>query len=519
MDEKVEQMAIFWCSLLHPVIFGEIPEGEVHRFLKELSLKEITFPNGKFKKPALSTLKRKLKTYQTEGFKALARKRRSDRGKIRSVPEEILNKAIELKKDQPYRSNDAINRILEADYNKTIKKSTLYRHLHEAGATKLKMGVSQVKVRKRWTRDKTHDLWIGDFEDGPYVFNQGESVPTYLSLFIDCHSRYVVEGRYYFRKSLDILIDSLLRAWAVHGKSNGLYVDQAKVYLSNALKAACYDLNIDLLHRARGDPAPGGLVERMFGTCQSQFEAEVRAGSILTINELNSKFAAYLAIAYHQRKHSETGESPEMRYHKGLGTIRKVNINEVAKYFMKEDIRTVHRDFSDVQINSAFYRVAPELRGDKVKVLFDRFSQVDEVFIYSLKGEFPGKGKYYTRDYGEPEQKIYERKKPKYDYLKLLEQKHAEVLNQKAQGIDYRKVTNSEKWSFTAFISKLALLMGKTAGLSSFNTEELTTLKKTYNRLPKIDEKILINAWNGAKYKTIPHLVVQLQSTLIKGEN
>ena len=75
--------------------------------------------------------------------------------------------------------------------------------------------VHQNKDRKRFTREHTHDLWVGDFEEGPYVLIDDEVLPTYLCLFIDCHSRYVVEGRYYLRQSLDILIDSLLRAWAV----------------------------------------------------------------------------------------------------------------------------------------------------------------------------------------------------------------------------------------------------------------------------------------------------------------
>ena len=43
-------------------------------------------------------------------------------------------------------------------------------------------------------------------------------MPTHLSAFIDCHSRYVVEARYYLRENLDILIDSLLRG---PGRSTG----------------------------------------------------------------------------------------------------------------------------------------------------------------------------------------------------------------------------------------------------------------------------------------------------------
>ena len=73
-------------------------------------------------------------------------------------------------------------------------------------------------------------LWVGDFEHGPLVIQQGEAVKTHLSAWIDCHSRYVVEARYYVRENLDILIDSLLRAWGDHGASRELYVDNAKIY-------------------------------------------------------------------------------------------------------------------------------------------------------------------------------------------------------------------------------------------------------------------------------------------------
>ena len=66
---------------------------------------------------------------------------------------------------------------------------------------------------------------------------------------MDCHSRYAIDSRYYYRDSLDVLIDSLLRAWGNHGTSRELYVDNAKVYHANALKAACLALNIKRVPR------------------------------------------------------------------------------------------------------------------------------------------------------------------------------------------------------------------------------------------------------------------------------
>jgi len=217
LNKNQEKWAIFWCDLLSPILYEQIEPDKTHQFLKTLAKEPVSFPDGHIKNPSLSTLKRKLKKYRTGGFDALARKGRKDLGKPRQVSPEVIQKAIELKKDQPLRSPQAINRFLKDIYGQTVPRSTLYRHLKDAQATRLKLGVIQKKVRKRWSRDHTHDLWVGDFEDGPYVLENHQVLPTYLSAFIDCYSRYTVEARYYLRENLDVLIDSFIRAMATHG--------------------------------------------------------------------------------------------------------------------------------------------------------------------------------------------------------------------------------------------------------------------------------------------------------------
>ena len=132
MNFDDEKWSLFWCNLLHPVIFGQIEERQINSYLKKLAQEEALFPDGKKKKPSLSTLRRKLNLYRHGGFRGMARKVRSDKGKIRSVDQEVLDKAVELKKEQPFRSDDTINRILEAQYQTTIAPSTLYRHLRKA---------------------------------------------------------------------------------------------------------------------------------------------------------------------------------------------------------------------------------------------------------------------------------------------------------------------------------------------------------------------------------------------------
>lgn len=512
MKQDDLERALFWASLLHPVLFEEIPPEEVPGFLKKLAAGERLFPNGVRKRPSLSTLRRKLRTYREAGFEALARRPRRDRGRPRAHEKKAVEKAIEFKRDQPRRSHIAINKLLKAEQHSTIPRSTLYRHLKHAGATRLKLGIEQTKVRKRWTRDYSNALWLGDFEDGPYVLDQGEAVPTYLAVFVDCHSRRIVEGRYYLKHTLDVLIDSLLRAWATHGAADEIYVDQAKVYRAKALKAACYALGIRLIHRGAGDPPPGGLIEKFFQTVQSQFEAEVRAGNILTLEELNRAFSAWLEVSYHRQPNSETGETPEDRYRAGLrGAIRHVDLQRVSEFFLSREQRTVHPDFSDVRLHGRFYRVDKRLRRDRVEVRYDPFSSPDTVLIYSLSEEYLGKGVLHQRQQGEAAAPPAPPEKPKYNYLQLLIREHEEELRKRTQGIDYRRAVAAREWPFLDFVTTLARLLGKKGGLGAFSAHELEELKKLYNRNPGLSEASLREAFEKAQEKTIPYIAYEIQ--------
>ena len=515
MDKKQEKWAIFWCDLLSPIIYGEIEPEATNWFLKQKALEQFRYPNGGIGTPSISTLRRKLKRYQEGGFDNLARKKRSDQGKPRNTSSEVLEKAIELKKEQPRRSPQTINFFLKDMYGTRVPRSTLYRHFKHAGATRIKLGITRTKVRKRWSRDHTHDLWVGDFEEGPYVLDQGDVVPTHLSAFIDCHSRYVVEARYYFRQNLDILIDSWIRALSIHGAPIELYVDNAKIYHSNGLKAACHRINIRLLHRPPNDPPPGGLVERFFQTVQDQFEAEVRAGDIITLDEINRGLSAWMAVSYHKTKNSETGQSPQKRYQQGFTVIRQVDMNRVIESFMHTDFRTVNRTFSDVQLDKRFYRVDAKLRGDRVQVRFDPFSSWDTVQIYSLKDEYLGTGTLHNRTKAPlgPEPV---RTKPRHSFIDLWIREHKKTLAQQTGSIDYRKIVQQRHWPFHEFAKTVAHLMGRRAGLADLSSAELESLKKVYNQSRSINRQMVKQAFEKASHPTLIYIIAELKHLIHK---
>ena len=149
MTEKDQAWALFWCSLLRPLIDSETEPEDTPRVLREIASHEHLFPDGRRRKVSPTTLRRKWRVYQQQGFEALARKPRCDRGQTRRYRPEIIQRAIELKKDQPLRSNETINQFLQQEFGQRLPKATLYRHLQQAGATRVKLGVTSTKVRCR----------------------------------------------------------------------------------------------------------------------------------------------------------------------------------------------------------------------------------------------------------------------------------------------------------------------------------------------------------------------------------
>lgn len=508
MNDRNDQLwAVFWCKTLGELLLHRDIEPPREKHFRELSGREFSCPDGTVRKFSARTLRRKYNRIVKEGVLASQRKPRSDRGQVRKSRDAVLDRAIELKRNQPLRSDRVINEILKAENKEPIPRSTLYRHLKQHDATRSLLGAKTVKVRCRWTRDHSNAMWVGDFEHGPPVIVNNRTRPTRLSAWIDCHSRYIVDARYYLNENLDVLIDSLLRAWGRCGASRELYVDNAKIYHANALKLACTELNIWLRHRPPRDPPAGGLIERFFKTVQSQFEPEVRGqDSLLTLETLNGHLQSWLRVSYHQQPNSETHVAPLERYDDGTKFTRLVNLHEVATFFAIQEQRTIDPDFLDVRINNLFYAVDPALEKRPVMVRYDPFSDLREAEIFSLDGRYLGMGRRHEREKRADVSPV-PNSEPQAgrDYLDALKKLDTEATEREvAAGIDYHTAQKRAAWSVSSFAAKLARLLGRKGAVSSFNAAELKVLNATLQGIPELNEVLLEKAFARCAAESIP---------------
>ena len=74
-----EAWAVFWCSLLSPLLLEEIPHGKRERYFHQLSREERLLPDGKRRRLSVRTLRRKWQQLKKDGVLGLYRRRRSDR--------------------------------------------------------------------------------------------------------------------------------------------------------------------------------------------------------------------------------------------------------------------------------------------------------------------------------------------------------------------------------------------------------------------------------------------------------
>ena len=309
----------------------------------------------------------------------------------------------------------------------------------------------------------------------------------------------------------------MLRAWGHHGASRELYVDNAKIYHAKGLVLACTQLNINLLHRPPLDPPAGGLIERFFETAQGQFEAEVRAATPLTLDDLNRLLQAWLCTDYHLHVHSETEETPHQRYHADSRFARHVDLHAVLQFFHERFRRTVNLDFCDVRIENQFYAVDSNLRGDKVIVHIDPFSPGGEAQLYSTAGAYLGIARRYEREKGAHPQPTPVKDQPPIQphYLNALQADHdAAQQRQRAGGIDYHSARLRNTWSLSSFAGKFALLLGRAAGVSALSAQELEILTAFHTRHDHVTETLLRQAFQLAESPSIPHVLLQLQALI-----
>jgi putative transposase len=353
------------------------------------------------------------KAYQENGFEGLKPKGKAERrDKRRPINfRALLDEAIQLKREVPTRSIAQIILILEMEGQiepNTLKRSTLQRHLLEAGFGKKQMKKYTEARRsssKRFCKPHRMMLVQADIKFGPKlpIGKNKTMVKTFLSVIIDDHSKLVLDAKFYDNQEAYIIEDSYKRAILKYGKMDAVYQDNGKQYKSKQLLNALSQLGIKTLFTKPYSPQSKGGVE-VFNRAVNSFLKEAKAHKIKTLEELNNHWTNWLEEYYHNKAHEgiheyyrslgspipDQGISPRTEWLRDTRPLTFLDVQLVAQAFLHYEERIVDKG-ACISFQGRKYEVSASLIGAKVNISYDPMEA--EVLTVTYKGIEPFEAK------------------------------------------------------------------------------------------------------------------------------
>jgi putative transposase len=372
------EIALFRYGLIAALVHDPPTQGQLELALREIAAKTYHIPGSTRTRVSVTTLRRYLHTYRTQGFEALRPPPRADTGIPRAFPPDVLAKAIALREAQPSRTTQTLVDILSRDESLTLAKPlnahTLTTHLRQCGKTRRRLAQNP-KVYRRFEREHVNALWQGDMLFGPWLPDEqrpGQQRRTHLFCFIDDHSRLVPYAEFFFDETLPRMERVLKLGILRRGLPHAIYVDNGQVYSSTQFNAACATLGIRRIQASPYHPEGKGKQERFFETLRLRFLPEVTDSAITRLCDLNDSLWAWLDRIYHQQEHSETHQTPLARYTAGLDQVRSADPELLRRAFLWREKRKVQRD-ATIALQGNRYQVEPQWVGRTLELRFDPF--------------------------------------------------------------------------------------------------------------------------------------------------
>ena len=323
------------------------------------------------------TLRRYLAKYRKEGFGGLQPKGKG-RKPLESIPAEVLEQAILLRREVPSRSVAQLIQILEGEGRiqpGQIKRSTLQEQLAKRGYSTrhMRMYAETGVAARRFQKRHRNRLWHSDIKYGPYlpIGPGGAMKQVFLVTFIDDATRFVLHGEFYPVMDKTIIEDCFRKAIQKFGVPEAVYFDNGKQYRTQWMTRACSKLGIRLLFARPYSPESTGKVER-FNRVVGAFLNEAALEKPKTLERLNELFWVWLSECYQNKPHSalENQRSPESAYRSDKKPLRFVDPEELADAFLHCEKRKVDKS-GCISFMNRKYEVGLPLIGCTVDVVFD----------------------------------------------------------------------------------------------------------------------------------------------------
>jgi len=365
--QKLEETALNRHKIISPLLIALEDKADAAKIVQ--IKKEICQQNGISRR----TLGRWLDGHKEKGFEGLKPIPRNSQTAA-SIPEEMIQEAILLRREVPSRSIPQIIEILEMEGKAPagfIKRTTLQDRLMERGysARQMKMYQQPGIAARRFARLDRNDLWHSDIKYGPFLTINGVKKQIFLVSFLDDATRYVVHGEFYDCIDQTVVEDCFRKAVIKEGLPQRVYFDNGKQYRTKWMERACAMLEIKLLYAKPYSPESTGKIERFNRTVDS-FLDEVALKSVRTLEDFNRFFNVWLQECYHIREHGSLKTTPEIAYKSSNAPLRFLSSDIIASAFMRCETRKVDKS-GCFSFRGKMYEAGVLFAGQTVNVVYD----------------------------------------------------------------------------------------------------------------------------------------------------
>jgi transposase InsO family protein len=372
-DDKAHTEALFRYRLISSLVdHGE--DEPLRARVAKTATRMHSHPHRGEVKVSERTIWKWLARFKLGGIDALRDRERKDKGSVRALPVEALDRAETLRREVPKRWTSSVLDILarEGTIAPTAlpHRATIDRHLRRRGASRRQLVVLGEKVTIKMRFEGFGDLWVGDYHDGPKILApDGRIVGAKLGAFIDHATRYPIADRWYLAEDIASLRDTLLRALLTWGHPSVAYTDRGACYRAEQLAYSLAAIGTRLVHSRPYYSQGRGVIERWWQLADA-FQAEVEArDELLTLHEINRLWEAFRTLRYLEVPHSELGKTPAEAI--ASVTPRPIDPGVARELFLVRAVREVHKKDACVSVEGRRFLCDAALRGRKVTVRYD----------------------------------------------------------------------------------------------------------------------------------------------------
>ncbi len=369
-EEKRKEYALMRYGIIAPAVCNMIPEGKSRKkYFEEAAEKTYTDPDGKPVRFAACTMERWLWVYEKNGFDALLRQPRSDKGKSRKIDDDIYEQVKYMKENHPRMPATEIHRHLAE--NGTISPddvslSTITRCVNRIV---LERDLPVYADMRRYERPHINEVWCGDTCVGPRITMDGGKRRIYVLALIDDASRYITGAMVFYQDNFNSLLQVMKSAVSKYGVPKVWNFDNGSSFKNHQMEllAARTGSTVNYCHPYT--PTQKAKIERWFRTLRDKWLGVTDLTQFSSLSAIQESLDHFVDTYNHTVHASLDGKTPDERFFSEPECIRRLSPDEIDKDFLLEATRRVSPDCV-LSIDNVEYEVESPYARKRVKIRY-----------------------------------------------------------------------------------------------------------------------------------------------------